>query len=167
MLTPGRGDWGLGLALTGSGRASRFRHGGVNEGFQATLIAYRETGQGAVVMTNSDSGGALVEEILLGIAKEYGWPDYAPKEKALANVHPDVYDLYTGAYELTPDVAVTVSREAQTLVAEAQGSRYELLPESETSFFTLTGLEIRFVRDAAGRVTHLVVNGGTEARKIR
>ncbi|MFN2385904.1 MAG: serine hydrolase [Thermoanaerobaculia bacterium] len=167
MLTPGLGDWGLGFGVKGKGRESRFSHSGSNEGFRATLIAYRETGQGAVVMTNSDNGAALVAEILLGIAKEYGWPDYAPKEKDLADVSAEVYDLYTGVYELSPEVAVTVSRQAQTLVAEAQGRKYELLPESETSFFTLTGLEVRFVKDATGKVTHLVLGGGAEARKIR
>ncbi len=168
MLTPGHGDWGLGLQVKGSGRAARFSHGGANAGFRASLVGYRQTGQGAVVMTNADNGGALAEEILRGIAREYKWPDYAPREKTLVTVDATLYDAYAGVYELNPAVHVTVSKEANTLVAETQGQRFELLPESETSFFTLTsGLEVRFVKDGAGRVTHLMVNADTQARKIR
>lgn len=167
MLTPGLGDWGLGLGMKGTGPASRFSHGGSNEGFRASLVAYRESGQGAVVMTNSDNGGALAQEILFGIAKEYGWSDFAPKEKTIATVDPGVYDIYAGVYEVSPNLAVTVTREKQTLIAEAQGQRYELLPESETNFFTLKGVEVRFVKDAAGEVTHLVLPGGTSAKKVR
>ncbi len=151
MLTPGPGDWGLGLEVKGSGRATRFSHGGANAGFRAKLVAYVETGQGAVVMANADNGGALAEEILRGIAREYGWPDYAPREKTLTTVDAGVYDAYAGVYELSPARQVTVSKKANTLVAEAEGQRFELLPEFETSFFTLTsGLEIRFVKGRGG-----------------
>ncbi len=168
MLTPGIGDWGLGLQVRGSGQTTRFSHGGANAGFRATLVAYAEAGRGAVVLTNSDSGGALAEEILRGIAREYGWPDYAPREKILATLDTGVLDAYAGVYELRPALRITVSREASTLVAEADGQRFELRPESETSFFTLTSpLEVRFVKDAAGRVTHLVLNGDAQARRIR
>jgi hypothetical protein len=29
-----------------------------------------------IVMTNSDSGGRLSNEILAAVAREYGWPDF-------------------------------------------------------------------------------------------
>ncbi len=165
MLTPGHGDWGLGLQVRGNGRAAR-SHGGANAGFRASLVVYSQTGPGAVVMTNADNGGVLAEEILRAIAKEYQWPDYAPREKTLAIVDAALYDVYAGTYEVSPTVRVTVSRQENALVAETQGQRFELLPESDTSFFTLTsGVEVRFVKDAAGRVTHLLVNG-SQARRI-
>ena len=55
---------GLGLFLGGNGRASRFGHSGGNEGFRCHLLAYRDTGQGAVVMTNGDGGVWLVQKTL-------------------------------------------------------------------------------------------------------
>jgi hypothetical protein len=39
------------------------------------MVAYSEAGQGAVVMTNSDNGFPLIQEIILSIATEYGWVD--------------------------------------------------------------------------------------------
>lgn len=68
MLTLQTGLYGLGLSLAGTDRAAHFSHGGSNAGFQCQMVAYVETGQGAVVMTNSDRGGALAQEILRAIA---------------------------------------------------------------------------------------------------
>jgi hypothetical protein len=39
-------------------------------------VAYVNSTQGAIVMTNSDNGFELIQEIVRSIAKEYGWPDY-------------------------------------------------------------------------------------------
>jgi hypothetical protein len=72
---------GLGLMLGGTDQAPRFSHGGADEGFQAFLISTLDSGKGAVVMTNSDNGIRLAEEILLSIAAEYGWPDYKSRER--------------------------------------------------------------------------------------
>ncbi|HKR13316.1 MAG TPA: serine hydrolase domain-containing protein [Pyrinomonadaceae bacterium] len=67
---------GLGFRLEGEGRAARFSHHGGNTGYRCFIVAYNELGQGAVVMTNSDNGFELVQEIIRSIAKEYSWPDY-------------------------------------------------------------------------------------------
>lgn len=79
MLTRQIDGAGLGLMLGGSEQAPRFSHGGADEGFQAFLIGILDSGQGAVVMANSDNGISLAQEILLSIAAEYGWPDYKPR----------------------------------------------------------------------------------------
>ena len=47
-------------------------------GFRCQMIAYVESGRGAVVMTNSDNGVRLAAEILRSIAREYAWPGYLP-----------------------------------------------------------------------------------------
>lgn len=67
---------GLGFRLEGEGRSARFSHHGGNTGYRCFLIAYEDLGQGAIVMTNSDNGFELVQEIIRSIAKEYSWPDY-------------------------------------------------------------------------------------------
>jgi CubicO group peptidase (beta-lactamase class C family) len=78
MLTPQVGGWGLGLSLGGRGESALFRHGGSNEGFKCVLFAFKETGRGAVIMTNSDNGGTLGTELLQSIAAEYKWPKLNP-----------------------------------------------------------------------------------------
>ena len=67
---------GLGFRLEGTGGAARFSHHGGNDGYTCFIVAYTEVGQGAVVMTNSDNGAELIQEIIRSIAKEYHWLDY-------------------------------------------------------------------------------------------
>lgn len=74
MLTVQSGSVGLGPFLSGQGDALRFGHGGANEGFQCLLMATAKTGQAVAVMTNSDRGGKLADEIVNAVAAEYHWP---------------------------------------------------------------------------------------------
>ena len=76
MLTVVRDNYGLGFGVGRADGARSFAHGGANEGFRCTLFGYRDTGRGAVVMTNGDQGGELAAEVLRAISAEYGWPDY-------------------------------------------------------------------------------------------
>jgi CubicO group peptidase (beta-lactamase class C family) len=82
MLTPVYNRQGLGLVMGGSAAHKYFNHGGANEGYRCYLVAY-EAEDGAVVMTNSDSGDLLIPEILRTIAHEYRWADFAPPERTL------------------------------------------------------------------------------------
>ena len=65
---------GLGFHLSGDGNEFTIVHTGGTWGSTSLLWAHPETGQGAIIMTNSASGSLLRFEILLGIAREYGWP---------------------------------------------------------------------------------------------
>lgn len=77
MLAPGIEAFGLGLFLgEKTDTRANFYHSGGNEGFRTMMFAYNSTGQGAVVMSNSDNGAALNEEVLRSIAREYGWTNY-------------------------------------------------------------------------------------------
>jgi CubicO group peptidase (beta-lactamase class C family) len=74
MTTPvGAGDFGVGFVVTKQGQGWYFGHGGSNRGFRCDLVAHRLKGYGVVVMTNSDSGGPVIEEIKARVASAYGW----------------------------------------------------------------------------------------------
>ena len=60
MLTPGFGNYGLGLSVGGDARRRYFSHGGANAGYQCFLMAY-EDGDGTIIMTNGDDGGDLAQ----------------------------------------------------------------------------------------------------------
>jgi hypothetical protein len=86
MLTLQKGEngtgFGLGLQLNGMGTpATWFGHGGDTRGYHAQMILFPGTGQGAVVMTNSDAGAAALQELLRSVAREYGWPGFHPGGK--------------------------------------------------------------------------------------
>ncbi|MFB0563525.1 MAG: serine hydrolase domain-containing protein, partial [Candidatus Lokiarchaeia archaeon] len=138
MLTPQHDDYGLGIHINGEGQNLYFGYGVGNEGFRCFLVAYPERGQGVTIMTNSDNGHKLYSEILRSIATEYGWSDFLPKEKALARVNPEIYDLYVGEYQLAPEILLTITIENHRLIARVTGLEevgIEICPESETTFF--------------------------------
>lgn len=77
MLKPGIEDFGLGFFLGEKTDArDSFYHAGGNAGFRNMMFAYTSAGQGAIVMTNSDNGLELINEVLRAIAREYGWTHY-------------------------------------------------------------------------------------------
>jgi CubicO group peptidase (beta-lactamase class C family) len=140
MLTKVLGDYGLGLSLGETGGQKSFSHGGSNAGFQCMMFAYLEGGRGAVVMTNGDRGGGLASEILRSIALEYEWPDYKPQEKAVVPVTEETLKSYAGVYRFPNGPAATLKAEKGSLwVTIPQRDPVELLPESETSFFSING----------------------------
>ncbi len=74
MTTPvGVGPYGVGLAVDKRGEGWYFSHGGSNWGFQCMVVAHVRKGYGVAVMTNADSGGQLITEIVARVASAYGW----------------------------------------------------------------------------------------------
>jgi CubicO group peptidase (beta-lactamase class C family) len=70
--------FGLGVVIDGDGRQLNFRKEGHNLGYHCWMIGFPYTGQGAVVMANSESGLPLVIAALQAIAKAHEWPSYSP-----------------------------------------------------------------------------------------
>lgn len=73
MLTPEFDHTGLGFFVGMGDSPDAFGHGGADEGFQAELIMLADSGQGAVVMADSDNGINLADFLIASIAKEYAW----------------------------------------------------------------------------------------------
>ncbi len=171
MLTPQIADFdGLGLALKDINGSTRFSHPGWNAGFRSYMFAYTGSGQGAVVMTNVDDGDSLALEIIRGIAHVYDWPDIHPREKALAQVDPGVYDAYAGQYQYVdePDYGILVTRQGERLFMRGlpDGRSVELWPESETRYFVVeNGAEMTFVRDSTGDVNALEMGWGEKLQR--
>ena len=74
MVTPvGVGPFAVGFGIGKQGEGWYFAHSGSNWGFQCDLAAHRLKGYGVVIMTNSDNGGALIQELRRLIHHEYSW----------------------------------------------------------------------------------------------
>jgi len=108
MLEAEIGPRSMGFVVGGEGRARHFGHDGTNEGYNAMLIAYPETCQGAALMANSDNAKPLMSEILRAIADAYHWPDpmLSAEQEGVA-ITPDIVTRYMGQYQFAdiPDVA--------------------------------------------------------------
>jgi len=74
MVTPvGVGPFAVGFTIEKMGEGWYFGHDGANWGFRSDMLAHRVKGYGVVIMTNSDSGGALMREVRDRIARAYSW----------------------------------------------------------------------------------------------
>jgi CubicO group peptidase (beta-lactamase class C family) len=156
MVKPLLGEYGLGLQTD----PAAFSHGGANNGFRCKMFAYRETGQGAVVMTNGEGGDPLLDEIFRSIAAEYGWPDFQVSEREVAKVNGKVYESFAGEYQ-TKNNPLSIIADAGRLFVKAAPfgpERMELLPESETKYFVTVGnVTFTFVKDETGKATELII----------
>jgi CubicO group peptidase (beta-lactamase class C family) len=170
MLTPGMGEYGLGLAIGGSAANPYFGHGGVNEGFESTMSAYEKDGEGAVVMTNAQGGSRLADEVMRSIAAAYHWPDFQPKVRATVTVDPKILASYVGTYELRPNLDLAVTVEGDHLVTQATGqSSFSMLAESETRFFpTAFDAELEFYKDDQGNISYMMFRqNGHETKALK
>src|SRR5919202_244869 len=153
-----RGNMGLGIFLEGSGPASYFGHPGDNEGFTGRWLMHTTSGRGAVVLTNSDAGWVLQDEILAAVATEYNWPDRTLGHGA-ASLPSGSDERLQGEYELRSGLMLRVSREEPSLLLHApHESPIMLIPAGE-AVFRLGGTDsrIEFVRQANERVAALIL----------
>jgi CubicO group peptidase (beta-lactamase class C family) len=75
MLTIQKENDGLGLFIKGGGKTLQFFHGGRDAGFDTEMMAFAETGQGAVVMINANNDSKALLKIVAAIAAAYHWPE--------------------------------------------------------------------------------------------
>ncbi|MFH0997297.1 MAG: serine hydrolase [Pseudomonadota bacterium] len=154
---------GLGFEVKALGSDVEFSHTGSNFGFKTWLVGYRDSGKGAVVMTNSDNGGLLMREIMYGISKVYGWPDIMPEAKELIDVPPGILDSYVGSYgPIGGDIFCEVAMSGVQIAIRFAGTAVlnELYPVAADNFvfFWFGGNgSLTFIRNAAGQVDGLTV----------
>lgn len=91
--------------------------------------------------------------------------DQAPAlPRTMVEVDPALFDRLVGAYQISPEVRFTISRDGERLWAEVTGQvPLEIFPLSDTRFFyTAVDAEIGFEIGAGGRASSLVVLEGEE-----
>ena len=174
LLTPqshddDRGDMGLGVFVQGTGPDGRFGHPGDNTGFTSYWVSLMQGGRGCVLMTNSDNGWSLQEELLRAIAQVYAWPE-PPSQKNLKSEALEgvaVSDSCVGEYELRPDLSLTINRDGDSLFLQLPEQPPLKLTRYSDEVYSLAnmGEVITFVSDGQGKVQALILQQG-EAKTI-
>jgi CubicO group peptidase (beta-lactamase class C family) len=169
-VTEQNGGSGLGIGVNGSGRELRFSHGGRDEGFDAQLVAFAETGQGAVIMINANDNSRFTTRILGFIARAYGWPGAASDSPAVVRGVPVTAGRlarYAGYYEAAENLMIT-------LVPDERGTGLETLVDGLPDEAFLAADSTRFGSDErqvwltfppAGAVDQVVGRSGSEPRE--
>ncbi|MCJ7579468.1 MAG: beta-lactamase family protein [Candidatus Aminicenantes bacterium] len=171
MLSVHIGNQGLGLFIDDEGDNLHFFIRGKNEGFSCFLVGYPVKGQGVIIMTNSENGEYLIDEILRAVSEAYDWPHFLPEIKKYFRLDASVYQLYEGLYEVNPEYQLSVSFEDYYLIIQPSGQKAtRFFVENATTFFSTDPyIRIRFVLDTGGKVTGLVLKQrdfSLDAKKI-
>ena len=148
---------GLGFAGQGEGHGSYFTHSGTNVGFVSEMRFYPSTGQGAVVMLNSNEGDPLREEIMDAIGKIYGWPNMLPPEKEVVTSFET--DRYSGQYVSKSGLHFYISSQnGNVFLRLDQQMPLQLFPTSELDFFSkVSNTSVTFEEDDLGNISALVI----------
>jgi CubicO group peptidase (beta-lactamase class C family) len=147
--------FGWRIAKTDSGH-SLLEHGGAWQGFASYIVRYPEDRLTVAVLCNR--AGASAGYIARHIAGLYV-PSVAPRLRTAIKVDPAILSSYSGEYRLEDRFTIKVSVSGDRLETMWLGEKIVLLPESETDFFQEdSDRTFRFVKDAGGKVTSLIIS---------
>ena len=126
---------GIALAWHFNPGTTALWHNGQTGGYHCFAAFDTEQKTAVVVLSNSatmfvDELGSRLMELLAGKSPE-------PLAVRLpAKVDPALFDAYSGKYQLAPGFILTITREEDSLMAQATGQpKFRLFAQSETEFF--------------------------------
>jgi CubicO group peptidase (beta-lactamase class C family) len=158
MTTPEKSDYAYGLVVVTQNGRKRIAHGGGIDGFNTSMAYYPESKTAIIVLANLN--GAVPDQLSSQLgAVMFGDRVTLTSERKTIAVPAAVLAKYAGAYEMAPKMTLTVVHEDDRLYAQLTGQpRFEIFPESETSFFLkVVDAQLSFVveNDVA---THVVLH---------
>lgn len=167
MSTPFKGEYAYGLNVRPLAGHTTYSHGGGIEGFN-TFTLYCVEDQLSVIVLGNLSGRAPqnIARYLTQVAHGQPVQLAADAKKLPAKLLAE----YVGTYRFAPDFAMDVTLEGDLLHVQATRQRKApIYAESETIFFaTVVDAKFEFVRDAAGKITMLILRqGGREMKATR
>jgi len=147
------GPYGLGPELAGEGAARRFSHGGANDSYRAFMQGNLATGDGVVIFTNGERGGALASEALRSAAGAEGWDDAlvtSPESAPIPEESTEGVDLspYEGTYAFEGVAEVQILARDGQLFGSVGGNEVRLRYQGEHTFVINANQSIVFLPDA-------------------
>lgn len=167
VLTPVSEAYGLGIGIEDMDGRIRLRHGGSNRGYRCFFMAFPDTQEVFVLMTNSANGSQLGDEVIRSAAATYGWPGAEAKTVTRFTLDDSQLAQFSGSYALpgSTDAYASLTVGDGALAGEiATGGSFTLVPLSETEFIDPDdGQEISFREDGDDM---LLQAGGTVLTRL-
>lgn len=169
-------SYGLAWGLYWTSYGEAFFKEGHDDGWRNYTVVFDKPKSGIVIMSNSGNGEGIFKELLETLLKNtytpIEWESYTsydklPPRPALKQhkqviVDARILDRYVGRYGTPPDMILTIRHEGDHLsVQENDEPKQDLLPESETDFFSTTADDVfTFENDSQGHVTSMILHTG-------
>jgi CubicO group peptidase (beta-lactamase class C family) len=168
-VTEQKGGSGLGIGVRPAKGGVRFSHGGRDEGFDALLVAFGETGQGLAVMINANDNSRFMGSVEAFVTQLWEWPvetgpATTPTATRAVPVEATRLARYAGYYE-------TAENNMTALVPNPNGSGVQVLidglPDEDLLAMDSThfgsnarAFDVRFSVDDRGGVTAVTLRPG-------
>lgn len=169
LVTPEQGSQhGLGPEIYEIGEFARFGHNGVDEGFDAAMVAYVARGKGIVIMANANGALRFFDEVKASVARAYDWPGF-PTRPQLEAVPVSAWLLQRapGKYRRSQELTAVLSAKDGRLFYElSDGGRLEMFAKSATELYGPSGSDTLQLVEVDGKVTALKRSDGTEFQRL-
>lgn len=171
MLTSHQGSWGLGPSLANNSQGLVFGHGGKNAGFTNDLVAYADSGNAIIIMSNGDNANPLISELKIAISTHYGWDLAEPIQLKPTKLTKDITNSFTGKYryDRQSDYEINISfTDRKIFVYDPDtDSQLEFVATSKQGIQNLaSGSKIDFITNEQGIVTNLTWAGSHHFTKL-
>lgn len=147
--------YGYGWGLNEYRGVSSIGHSGGLHGFISQLMRIPKSNMTVVLLTNVMPPQVEIDP--MKVAELYLWKDMA-KQASFARQQTDEKELekYTGRYDLTQGMVMTVTKEKDGLYAQVSGqNKFPIFQSSPGHFFwKVVEATVHFVTDDKGNVTH-------------
>ncbi|MDN3651670.1 serine hydrolase domain-containing protein [Thalassotalea ponticola] len=161
----------FGFVALGDNEELALAHYGGNAGYRTAMVIHLATGNGAVILTNSDNGSVILGETLRAISKHYNWPYYKSKTFTKAETNIAELKLLAGTYAFSEqgwqvDVEYDKSK-SDIAIVFPNNERYRLIPTKKAPGHYVhreTGVEAHFSYGDSG--TTKITLYGEEGSKI-
>jgi CubicO group peptidase (beta-lactamase class C family) len=149
-----------------------FDQGGHNWGYISYVAAFAPSGRGVVVLTNSDNGQLLANEIRQSVDQAYNWGYFKLQVKPFVQLTSGQLKAFEGKYQFQKDkkAFLQFTLKGEHLVAKQlwDGQEFVILPQSELEFFSRDhGYPAKFFKDKNGLVTQVLVFGRDMWDKVK
>jgi len=156
-------SYGFGWGFDEINKHKIIEHGGSWQGFNTYIARYVADQLTVVVLTNRASAdpGSIAHQVA-GLYNS----ELTPIQKKEGKINPTTLDQYAGEYQFPESKIVLAQKDGHLKGGSTEEGNLELIPESETSFFTRGGSVITFAKDASGKVTGMIYDD-TEGKKVK
>lgn len=128
----------LGFIMDEDGDSIALNFSGGNRGYICDIYSYLYAGSGAIIMSNSNNAGPLIESLYYSISKEYNWSKWKPD-----TISPVVLDFsvinrlkgeYNGLSRDNVEFSFVISGNPDSLIFNTADREYPIYAISETKF---------------------------------
>jgi CubicO group peptidase (beta-lactamase class C family) len=178
MLMPsgkpdGGNGYGLGFELRGGGMNASFGHGGSNAGFKSELFYFPKRGIGMVLMTNSENGRVVRNELARSISNRFGlgiFPSRVVKPISVAlDQRRAVLGVYRYVGEGSYDLSAEPNGDSGVALRNLKSGQINhlIFIERDKLIDRDTGLSVDILREGVdGRISGILYDGDDRLIKI-